>query len=94
MKRDVEHRQINGGRQALDIADVHALEDGHARILAEGPGKLAVPDVEGNHRGRAAAKQDVGESTGARAGVEAEETDEIGAIGMEREGDAAGLVAP
>ena len=51
-------------------ADVGALVDAHPVVGAQRPGEFAVPDVDGDHLGGAAAEQDLGEASGGGAGVE------------------------
>ena len=57
-------------RRDVDGARVDALEHGHARVVAQRHGELAVRDVERDHMGGAALEQAVGEPAGRRADVE------------------------
>ena len=53
------------------VARIDALEDRHARVVAETRMKLAVADVERDHMRRAVLEQAVGEAARGRADVEA-----------------------
>lgn len=52
------------------LADVGAVLDGDPLIALQGPGELAVADVDGDDMGGPGAQQDVGEAAGGRPGVE------------------------
>ena len=53
------------------VARVHALDDEHARIVAQPPVELAVSHVERDDVPGATLQQHVGEAAGRRADVEA-----------------------
>ncbi len=52
-ERDIDHRQVGRDRQPIQIPDVDALHDGDSWVLAQGPGELAIADVDGDHPRRA-----------------------------------------
>ncbi len=83
-ERDVADDEPGRERQLSDLARVHALEDGHARIVPQPGVQLAVADVERDHPGRAALEEDVREPAGRGADVEAVATGRIDAEGVER----------
>ena len=64
--RPAEAGDVGGG----EVARVHALDHGDARVGAQLPVQLAVADVEGDHAPRAAVQQHVGEAAGRGADVE------------------------
>src|SRR5439155_6052434 len=65
-------------------ASVDALDDFHARVVAQFPIQLAVADVEGDDAGRAALKQDVGKPAGRGADVERAFAERIDVEDVER----------
>ena len=70
-ERDVARDEVGRVRKLGQVARVHALEDGHARVVAQPRMQLAVADVERDHVRRAVLEQAVGEAAGGRADVEA-----------------------
>ena len=71
-------------RQLGQLAGVHALEHGHARVVAQPRVQLAVADVERDHARGAALEQDVGEPARRGADVEAVEPGRVDAERVER----------
>ena len=59
-----------GDRDARQVARIDALVDDHPWILAQLPGELAAPDIDGMDPGGAVRQQHVGKSPGRRADVE------------------------
>ena len=83
-ERDVARDELGRVRKLGQVARVHALEDGHARVVAQPRMKLAVADVERDHVRRAVLEQAVGEAAGGRADVEAAQPVRGHAEGFER----------
>ncbi len=83
-----------------EVAGVAALAHDDARIVAQLPGELPVPDIDGIDASRAALQQHVGEAAGRGADVEGDGTGGVDAEMVERMGelDAAarhpGMIAP
>ncbi len=77
-------RRPSGRCLRLQVARVDAFEAHDARIAAEAPVQLVVPDVERDDPRRAALKEHVGESAGGRADVERGEARDVEAKDLER----------
>ena len=71
-ERHVDHGEVRPCRQrrGVEAAHVGALEQCHARVLAQRPGELAVADVDGDYRRGAALQHAVGEAAGRCADVQ------------------------
>ena len=69
-ERDVGDHEIHGLFDGHTLARVHALVDDDARVLAQAPIELALPDVDGVHARGSALQQHIGEATGRRADVD------------------------
>src|SRR5436190_2853079 len=69
-ERDVADDQLGRERQLPERARVRPLQDDDARVVAQPGVQLPVADVEGDHPGRPAAEQHVGEPAGRGADVE------------------------
>ena len=76
-----------GNGSSSQLAGVHALEHGHARVGAELRVELAVADVERDDARRAPLEQAVGEATGRGAEVEAVEARHVETHGVESVGE-------
>ena len=88
-ERHVGHDQVRceGQLVSLQRAGVAPLEHGHALVVAKPPVKLAIGNVVGDHRGRAALKQTVCEAACRRAHVECVAAAGIDPKGVERIGE-------
>ena len=65
-----ERPEIDGQRVRRHVSRVYALDHKDARVGAQPPVELVVPDVERDHARGAVLQQDVGEAAGGRADVE------------------------
>ena len=78
-ERQVGDEQVDGiahvGRG--EVAGVAAFPDGDPGVVAERPGQLAGPHVDGQHRGGAALQEAVREPAGGGAGVEGPEAGHV-----------------
>ena len=83
-ERDVADKEIRRKRQLADGSRVRPLEDDDTRVLADARVQLAVADVERNHARSPALQQDIGETAGGCAHVEAVPTGRIDAERVER----------
>ena len=70
MTDQIKRRKRLRKRGGREVAGIGFLHDDDARILAEFPGKLAVPDIHGINLGRAVLQEAIGESAGGSAQVQ------------------------
>ena len=68
------------------MARIDVFENHHARVVAQPPVELSVPDVEGDDLPRAALQQHVGEAASRRADVERVPAGDVDAERLERVG--------
>ena len=70
---DIAHRKIHGFADLIEgqMARVDAFVHHHARIVAQFPVELSVPDVDGMHADRSVLQQAIGEAAGGRADIQA-----------------------
>src|ERR1700737_4300326 len=80
---DVDHGQVCGDWQSVQMADVDPLQDGDPWVLAKTPGQLPVADVDSDHARGAPLQQEVGKAPGRRSDVEADPSRRVDAEGIE-----------
>ena len=76
-ERDVRHDEVDRLRKIDTLARVHPFHHHDARILAQLPVELALPDVDRVDPDGAALQQAVGEAAGGRADVERHATGDV-----------------
>src|SRR6202521_1657302 len=88
---DVDHGQVRGDRQSLQMPDVDPLQHDDPWVLAKTPGKLPVADVDGDPARGPRWQKDCGKAPGRRPDIEADSSRRVDAEGIEGRRE---LVAP